>query len=204
MWPRVVPLPLRGVNTMRRSLKLTAAGIAAAAALALGAGVASAAPAAPACTVNCTAGSLTIGAVTGTSGFPTSFAMSGAAGSVATATATSYSVFSNQPWSLSFTTDPADGVPVPSSGGLVQADWTVLGPGGVPTAFFPLATSTTITHNGVVDHLPNSNGVLSVLIDSGQATAGGQAFADVFTTAIPATQAPGAYSAEFAYVLVAS
>lgn len=181
---------------MRIRTKLAAA--AAAAALAAGGLALAAAPAmaAPACTVNCTNGTVNVGSTIGTTGFPTSFSMTGNAGSTATATATPYSVYSNTAWTLNFESDASD----LQGGGGFPAYWYIAGTVGLTDAF-PIYSSTTITHGGTPYNLPAGNGVTSVQIDSGGATAGGQNFADVFSVAIPQAQPPGQYVATFAYVL---
>lgn len=182
---------------------------AAIAAAALTAGLVAASPAFACDSGNCTNGQVTIGSVLGTTGFPTSFAITTTNGSNGTAsgsaTASPYSVFSNGPWVLSFADDSAD---VVTSGSPVGPMWTVTNAGAV-VARFDIPSSTTITHASVVDHLPPGSAtstppyVTSVQIDSGNATNGGQNFADVFTVTVPASVAAGSYLATFDYVLAA-
>jgi hypothetical protein len=177
-------------------IRLAAAAVAAGAILAAGAG---AAGAATACTANCTNGTVNVGSTIGTTGFPTSFVITGQAGATASATATPYSVYSNQPWTLTFETDPSDNVTVPGGGGAYAPNWQTT------SANFPIGGTTSITHAGVTSSFPagatDTGGGISMQIDSGAATAGGQSYSDTFSVALSATQAPGAYSAEFAYVL---
>jgi hypothetical protein len=186
---------------MRHNLiRLAAAVFGTAALIAAGAGVASAAPS---CTVDCTSGSVQVGSTLGTTGFPTSFAITGNAGSTASAVATPYSVYSNQAWTLSFETDPSDNV---AQNGVNPplAMWQINAGSNSPVTF-PIGGTTTIAHAGSLGNTPFSlsgSGVESVQIDSGAPTAGGQGFTDTFAVAIPATAAPGNYLAEFAYVLV--
>jgi hypothetical protein len=167
---------------------------------------AAAASAATTCTANCTSGTVNVGSTIGTTGFPTEFAITGQAGSTSSAVATPYSINSNQPWALTFETDPSDNVTLNGFGGEYMAEWQT------SSASFPIGSSTTITHAGVVDSFPatgtppyeNTGAGNAVQIDSGAATAGGQSYTDKFSVTIPATQAPGTYTAEYAYVLAAT
>lgn len=183
--------------------KIAAAALAAGAIAALGFGVAGPALAATSCGANCTNGTVNVGSTIGTSGFPTSFAISGAAGTTSSATASPYSVYSNEPWTLTFSTDPSDNVALNGYGGEYSAVWATT------SASFPIGSSTTITHNGVTDSFPatgtppyeNTGTGESVQIDSGGPTSGGIEYTDTFNVAIGATQAPGLYSAQFDYTL---
>lgn len=179
-------------------LRTRLAAVAAAATL-LGAGIAAAAPSAFACSApaNCTNGTVSIGSTIGTTGFPTSFAITANAGSTGSATASAYSVFSNTTWHLSFQDDSTDLI----GGTNFPALWYIAGTAAPGPDTFGITGTTTINHNGTPFNLPAGNGVTSVTIDSGGATAGGQNFADVFSVAVPTAQAPGLYQAAFQYVL---